>query len=76
MGSQMETVKDSEGNSHVIFDESSIYDDNQMGDKLSDFEILQVLNEGQNSLYVAKVRSLNNHKIYAMKRIELNKIPN
>ena len=76
MGSQMETVKDSEGNSHVIFDESSIYDDNQMGDKLSDFEILQVLNEGQNSLYVAKVRSLNNHKIYAMKRIELNKIQN
>ena len=76
MGSQMETVKDSEGNSHVIFDESSIYDDSQMGNKLSDFEILQVLNESQNSLYVAKVRSLNNHKIYAMKRIEFNKIPN
>jgi len=76
MGSQMETVKDSEGNSHVIFDESSIYDDSQMGDKLTDFEILQVLNESQDSLYVAKVRSLINHKIYAMKRIELNKIQN
>ena len=76
MGSQMETVKDSEGNSHVIFDESSIYDDSQMGNKLSDFEILQVLNESQDSLYVAKVRSLNNHKIYAMKRIEFNKIQN
>ena len=76
MGSQMETVKDSEGNSHVIFDESSMYDDSQMGDKLSDFEILQVLNESPNSLYVAKVRSLNNHKIYAMKRIELNQIQN
>ena len=76
MGSQMETVKDSEGNSHVIFDESSLYDDSQMGDQLSDFEILQVLSEDNTSSFVAKVRSLNNHKIYAMKKIELNKIGN
>ena len=43
MGSQLETIKDSEGNNHVIFDESSLFDDSQMGDKLEDFEILQVL---------------------------------
>ena len=72
----METVKDSEGNSHVIFDESSLYDDSQMGDQLSDFEILQVLSEDNTSSFVAKVRSLNNHKIYAMKKIELNNIGN
>ena len=75
MGSEMEIVKDSEGGNHVIFDESSLYDDSQMGANLSDFEILQVLSD-ENSSFVAKVRSLNNHKIYAMKKIELNKIGN
>lgn len=73
MGSEMEIVKDSEGSNHVIFDESSLYDDSQMGMNLSDFEILQVLSD-ENSSFVAKVRSLNNHKIYAMKKIELNNI--
>ena len=38
MGSQMEIVKDSEGNNHIIFDESSLYDDSKMGDNLTDFE--------------------------------------
>ena len=73
MGSEMEIVKDSEGDNHVIFDETSLYDDSQMGVNLSDFEILQVLSD-ENSSFVAKVRSLNNHKIYAMKKIELNSI--
>ena len=72
MGAQMEVVKDLEGNKHIIFDESSFYDDSQMGESLSDFEILQVL--GENSCFVAKVRSFNNHKIYAMKKIELSRI--
>ena len=88
MGNQMETVKDSEGNRHLIFDESSLYDDSQMGEKLSDFDILQVLSENDNEnenenefqeespCFVSKVRSLNNQKIYAMKKIELNKVPN
>ena len=69
----METVKDLEGNNHLIFDETSLYDDSQMGDSLSDFETLQVLSEN-NSCFVTKVRSLNNHKIYAMKKIELSKM--
>ena len=71
MGSQMEIVKDSEGNKHAIFDESSLYDDSQMGEQLDDFEILQVLSD-DNSCFFAKVRSSINHKIYAMKKIESN----
>ena len=77
----METIKDSEGNSQVIFDESSLYDDSRMGDKKEDFETLQILsekekkNDPQNNpninSFVAKVRSLKNHKIYAMKKIEI-----
>ena len=77
MGSQMEIVKDSEGNNHIIFDESSLYDDSKMGDNLTDFEILQVLNENDNnSQFVSKVRSINNHKIYAMKSIDLKILGN
>ena len=85
MGNQMEIVKDTEGNRHLIFDESSLYDDSQMGDNLSDFEILQVLSENDENeeemqdncfCFVAKVRSLNNQKIYAMKKIELDKLDN
>ena len=47
MGSINETVKDSEGNNLVIFDESSLYDDNQMGNYFSDFEVLQILTEDE-----------------------------
>ena len=76
-------MKDTEGKKHIFFDESSLYDDGQMGDQLSDFETLQVLGENDNeneeekqdnsSCYVAKVRSLNNQKIYAMKKIKFEK---
>ena len=69
MGSQMEKVLDYEGKSYAIFDESSIYDDSQIGNQLADFEILEVLSDENNSNFVAKVRSIQNHKIYALKRI-------
>ena len=79
MGSQIDTIKDIQGNNHFIFDESSLYDDSQMGEKVTDFEILQFLSEDEanqgndsSTSFVAKVRSLNNNKIYAMKKIELN----
>ena len=75
MGSQMATVKDEEGNKHVIFDESSLYDDSQMGGQLDDFEFLQALNENH-ICPIAKVRSLINHKIYAIKKIGQNHIWN
>ena len=81
MGSQIEMIKDQEGNSHLIFDKSVLYDDSKMGDKFEDFENLRVLG-GINNLiknkdkkqnhFVAKVRSLKNNKIYAMRTIKLN----
>ena len=74
MTSQLEMVKDSEGNNHIILEKQTLYDDSEMGENLSDFEILQVLNEEDKSLLISKVRSLNNNKIYAMKRIELKKL--
>ena len=67
------TIKDAEGKEYYIFDESELYDDNEMGDKLDDFEILQILGKGSYG-FVAKIRSIKNKKIYAMKQIDLTKL--
>ena len=67
------TIKDSEGKEFIIFNESELYDDNEMGNNLEDFAILQILGKGSYG-FVAKVRSLKNKKIYAMKQIDLNQI--
>ena len=56
------TIKDQDGKQYIIFDESELYDDNDMGDKLEDFEILQILGKGSYG-FVAKVRSNKNNKI-------------
>ena len=47
--------------------------ENEVGNKLSDFEILQVLGQGAFG-FVAKVRSKKNLKIYAMKKVDLSKV--
>ena len=66
-------IKDQDGKQYIIFDETELYDDNEMGDKLEDFDIQQVLGKGSYG-FVAKVRSKKNKKIYAMKQIDLSKI--
>ena len=40
------TIKDQDGKQYIIFDESELYDDKEMGDKLEDFEIQQILGKG------------------------------
>ena len=67
------TIKDQDGKQYIIFDESELYDDKEMGDKLEDFEIQQILGKGSYG-FVAKVRSKRNNKIYAMKQIDLSKV--
>ena len=63
------TIKDQEGKEYLIFDESELYNDSEMGDRLEDFSILQILGKGSFG-FVAKVRSNKNNKIYAMKKID------
>jgi hypothetical protein len=41
MGSQIEMIKDQEGNSHLIFDKSVLYDDSKMGENLRILKILE-----------------------------------
>ena len=67
------TIKDSEGKEFIIFNESELYDDNEMGNNLEDFDILQILGKGSYG-FVAKIRSLKNKKIYAMKQIDLSQL--
>ena len=69
----MSVVKDSDGKEYIIFNESELYDDNEMGKKIEDFEILQILGKGSYG-FVAKIRSKKNKKIYAMKQINLEKV--
>ena len=67
---EFEIIKDQKGKEHMGFNKEGFNEDNLMGEKLSDFEFLQVLGKGgQGNVY--KVCSLINHKIYAMKIIDL-----
>ena len=76
MGNQFDVYEDFEGNNHIVSDKNDIYNDSLMGDNLSDFEVLKNLDSYNGNNVVSKVRSLKNDKIYAMKKVELNKIKN
>ena len=75
MGNEFEVYRDIEGNNHLIFDQSALYDDSQIGDKLTDFEVLRILGSSDENP-ISKVRCLKNNKIYSMKKIDLNSIKN
>ena len=64
-----EVLKDEEGKEHYIFDQSELYDDSKMGDKLEDFEILQIHSDES----IKSIHSMINQKIYSMKTINLKK---
>ena len=66
-------IRDIKGKEHLVFKRENTNELEDMGSKVDDFEILQVLGEGSFG-YIAKVKSRLNHKIYAMKKIEMSKI--
>ena len=74
MGYELEIYRDPQGNNHLVFDKSALYDDSQIGDKLEDFEVLRILGSFNNTNPISKVRCLKNNKIYSMKKIDLNQI--
>ena len=67
---EFEIIKGQKGKEHMGFNKEGFNEDSLMGEKPSDFEFLQVLGEGGQG-HVYKVYSLINHKIYAMKIIDL-----
>jgi len=62
---------DKKGKEHMVLNSMDIENNLSIGDKFSDFEILQPLGKG-GFAKVIKVCSLINHRIYAMKIIDLN----
>ena len=65
----VEIYKDEEGKEHYIFDNSELYDDDNIGEKLEDIEILRIHNDNT----IKTVHSLINQKIYSMKTINYKK---
>ena len=63
MGNEFEVYRDSEGNNHLIFDQSALYDDSQIGDKITDFEVLRIIGSFNNKNPISKVRCTKNNKI-------------
>ena len=76
MGNEFEVYRDAEGINHLIFDQSALYDDSQIGDKIADFEVLRIIGSFNNKNPISKVRCIKNNKIYAMKKIDLSLIGN
>ena len=70
-----DAIKDSKGKEYLIFDKSELYDDRLIGNSSNDYEILKILGEGGFGK-VFKVLSKQNKKVYAMKKIDLQKLQN
>ena len=66
----VEMIKDRQGKDHLVLSDEDFYNDDIMGDKFEDYEILQVLTSKETYGFTAKVRSKFNSKIYAMKKID------
>ena len=58
---------------YLILDDFQVQSNQNIGNKLEDFEILQTLGKGGYG-FVAKVKSKINHKLYAMKMIDFSLI--
>lgn len=70
---EIKLFKDSKGKKHMGFIKENSDENNEMDNKVDDFEILQVLGEGSYG-FIAKVKSRLNHKIYAMKLIDFTNL--
>mgnify|MGYP002624845056 CR=1 FL=1 len=67
---EFESIRDQKGKEHLVFNSSEFNEEESIGDKKDDFEFLQLLGEGAFGK-VLKVSSLINHKVYAMKVLDL-----
>ena len=67
---EFESLRDQKGKEHLVFNASEFNEEESIGDKKDDFEFLQLLGQGGFG-NVFKVSSLINHKVYAMKILDL-----
>ena len=77
MGVQI--IKDNDGKEHIVLNDDDFHNDDIIGDKIEDYEILQILKNNNSNILaniIVKVISNINSKEYAMKKINLNKFGN
>ena len=67
---EFESLRDQKGKEHLVFNVSEFNDEESIGDKRDDFEFIKLLGKGGFGK-VLKVSSLINHKVYAMKILDL-----
>ena len=67
----VEVIKDRLGEDQFVLSNDAFYNDKEMGDKFSDFNILKVI-ETKGEKYVAKVSSKKNYKIYLIKKVNFD----
>ena len=65
-------ITDEKGKSHMVREKSIFNEQETIGNKISDFEILQVLSKKESHCLVVKVISKINHQIYAIRKVSLN----
>ena len=74
----VETIKDNQGNEHMVFSNEDFYNDDIMGTKFEDYEILKQIQKRvkkNDFVYqIVKVLSKFNSKIYAIKILEISNL--
>ncbi len=70
MGIVNNIVLDSEGKKYLNLGDSPKIDESQIGNTLSNFEVLNLLCKDEAFNSVIKVRSLNNKKLYTLKEFK------
>ena len=69
MGVQLD--KDDFGEEQFVFEQEDFSKDDILGDKLSYYQIIQIINNNiLKTKFIAKVLSKNNSKIYILKKID------
>jgi len=70
-------IKDRLGEDRLVLSNDALYNDKQMGENYSDFNILKIIRieDYINKEFVAKVSSKKNYKIYLMKKINIDRNP-
>ena len=66
----VEMINDRQGKDHLVLRDEDLYNDDILGYKFEDYEILQVLSKNNQTGFTSKVRSKFNSKIYAKKKID------
>ena len=67
----VEIIKDRFGEEQFVLSNEDFHNDDVMGDRFSDYQIMKII-KNPNNIFIAKVMSKQNSKIYVLKQLEVN----